>query len=100
MDTASIQLIDPLPLTLASGFTPNGDGSNDTYVIRGLDAFSNNIVTIYNRWGDVVFKEYDYQNTWDGSNASGNPVPDGTYFILLEVRKEEIILKGYIDLRR
>lgn len=100
MDTASIQLIDPLPLTLASGFTPNGDGSNDTYVIRGLDAFSNNIVTIYNRWGDVVFKEYDYQNTWDGSNASGNPVPDGTYFILLEIRKEEIVLKGYIDLRR
>ena len=45
---------------IPSGFSPDGDGTNDTWVIRGLDPYPNNKVTIYNRW---EIKVYERENT-------------------------------------
>ena len=67
--------------------TPNNDGHNDAWVIDGLYR-SKHTVTVFNRWGQVVFESSNYNNTW---RASG--VPDGTYFyeIISDRSKEPVI---------
>jgi len=68
--------------------TPNGDGTNDTFIIGGVELYPNNRLIVYNRWGNVVYQKSGYLNEWDGnSNVSkvGNkPLPAGTYFYILE----------------
>ena len=68
-------------------FTPNGDGMNDFFVVPCLlnrDDFPNSQVTIYNQWGDEVYRSATpYQNDWDGT-YQGNQLPVATYFYIIE----------------
>ncbi len=89
-------------LVVYNGFSPNGDGTNDTFVIRNLEQYPENRLVIYNRWGEMVFQAENYQNDWDGS-WKNKKVPDGTYFYLLEVDTNETTvekLSGYLQIRR
>jgi gliding motility-associated-like protein len=65
-------------------FTPNGDGVNDLWEIPKIDnvqEFQNAEVTVYNRWGQIVYKVIGYRNDkgWDGT-FNGQPVPEATYY--------------------
>ena len=60
--------------------TPNGDGSNDKFVIDGLEFFPNTQVIIYNRWGKKVFESLNYQNDWGNSSVS-----DGVYYYVVYI---------------
>ncbi len=62
--------------------TPNGDGLNDIFDINYIDLYDVKKLTIYNRWGTIVYQSEDYQNNWDGGNVS-----DGVYFYVLELWK-------------
>jgi gliding motility-associated-like protein len=65
--------------------TPNFDGSNDLFVINYLEKlYPSCQVTIFNRWGSVVFESTGYENPWDGTNK-GEPLPMGTYFYKIEL---------------
>lgn len=82
-----------------NGITPNGDGNNDTWVIDCVTDFPENTVSIYNRWGDLIWvgKNYDNVNVvWDGTNKNGNKLTDATYFYLVEIDKKTY--KGWIEL--
>jgi gliding motility-associated-like protein len=81
----SIRLSGPLALTLPTVVTSNSDGLNDFYVILGLESYPNNELQIFNRWGNVVYQETNYQNTWSGKNSSGEQLPEGTYFAILHI---------------
>ena len=80
-------------------FTPNGDGANDVFEIRGLELFDQNDLVIVNRWGNEVFKATAYQNTWTGEGLN-----EGTYFYVLRVKdsagSDWQVFKGYITLIR
>jgi len=66
-------------------FTPNGDGTNDNFVIRNISEFPNNSLTVFNRWGNKVYERRRYNNEWDGTNsANGNKLPDGGYFYIFK----------------
>lgn len=96
-----ITLDQPLPLDMPTGFSPNLDGKNDAFVVHGLEAFPDNEIFIYNRWGNLVYTTIGYNNDWMGTNTSGDHLPDATYFVILKVKgAEEITLTGYVDLRR
>lgn len=69
---------------IPNGFSPNGDGMNDQLVIPCIDNFPGSSLTIFNRWGDVVYKSKNYQNDWNGLWKS-KPLPAGTYFYLIEL---------------
>jgi gliding motility-associated-like protein len=98
---ASSRLTQPGVLEMPSGFSPNGDLSNDYFVVHGLEAYPENKIIIFNRWGNVVYEIDNYANEWNGDNMKGEPLPDGTYFVILTVYAEEdITLNGYVDLRR
>jgi gliding motility-associated-like protein len=102
IDTAYIVLTNPPALELPTVFTPNGDGQNDFFVIRGVEVYPGTEVAIYNRWGNVIYNNKDYKNEWDGAAKSSGKVPDGTYFVVAiakETDGTEIILKGYVELR-
>ncbi|WP_316801641.1 Calx-beta domain-containing protein [Pedobacter frigidisoli] len=86
-------------ITVPNLFTPNGDGINDVFEIRGLNQYQSNELQIVNRWGNEVFHSKNYQNNWTGEGLN-----EGTYYYLLRVKKagsdEVEVFKGYITLIR
>lgn len=103
---------EPLPdvvtnpdFNIPQGFSPNGDGVNDLFVIKGLNAFPNNKLSILNRWGNIVYKMDSYDNTWNGKSGEGmrfggDDLPEGTYFYILDLGNDEKPYKGYIYLNK
>ena len=73
------------PCDFPNGFSPNGDGTNDYYVINCPDANPTiSEITIFNRWGNEVYHTASgYKNNWDG-NYKGQPLPDGTYYYIFK----------------
>lgn len=67
-----------------SGFSPNRDDVNDFFTVRGLEGHPNNIVRVFNRWGNLIFEGENYQNNWDGT-WNGDRLPQGTYFYMIEL---------------
>jgi len=92
-------------LKVYNEFSPNNDGFNDFFKVEGLEAFSNTI-RIYNRNGNLVFRDENYQNNWDGiSNGTiiiqkGKPLPSGTYYYRINIPELERELVGWIQLAR
>ncbi|HTF02431.1 MAG TPA: gliding motility-associated C-terminal domain-containing protein, partial [Bacteroidia bacterium] len=85
-----------------NGITPNGDGLNDTWVIDGADQMPGLTVTIYNRWGGVVWKKENYDNTtvvWTGEDEQGNDLPSGTYYYTIE-QTGRVSENGWVELNR
>lgn len=70
-------------------FTPNEDGINDTYTIYHLSSHIKVDLNVFNRWGDLVYQNSDYQNTWKGtceaSACLGSELPVGTYFVVAQL---------------
>ena len=69
------------------GFSPNGDGLNDIFVIKNLPNNQKVNVEIYGRDGALVYKNEDYKNDWDGrrSTTDKSGIPVGTYFYLVRL---------------
>ncbi len=81
-------------------FTPNGDGVNDQIIIYCLTEYPENELIVFNRWGDEVYREAGYLNTWEGT-YDGQPLPQGTYFYILKLNDaDNTVLQGYIMLKR
>ena len=85
--------------------TPDGDGKNDTWIIRYYEKYPTVQVTVFNRWGSKVYtSEIPYMDNWDGKasediNTIGNGyLPAGTYFYMIDKGNGEAIESGYIEL--
>ncbi len=86
---------------IPNAITPNDDGKNDALVIDGLDQFTENELVIFNRWGDILFKSKPYRNDWRGTNQSGDPLPEGTYYYILRLNTADgKILRGDMTILR
>ena len=114
--------VEPVKLKIPTVFTPNGDGVNDYFIIsldngngggssggdnggtrdEGLEYenyeplnryYESSELTLFNRWGRVVFHSKDYQNDWDGGGLS-----DGTYFYVLKCHglKQDATYQGSV----
>lgn len=94
-----------LEVIIPQGFSPNGDGIGDFWVVQGLlEGHPNHNVRIYNRWGNVVYSAGPYNNDWDGRSENGlnngEPLPIGTYFYTIEFGDDTQPKTGYIYLNR
>ena len=96
-------------LELPTAFSPNGDLFNPAYVIHGIEKYPVNSFKVFNRWGNLVYSKDNYQNQsdnladWIGQNNSGDPLPEGTYFVILEIKNSNLspsTRNTYVDLRR
>ncbi|MHC0445679.1 T9SS type B sorting domain-containing protein [Flavobacterium sp. 3-218] len=76
------------------GFSPNGDGVNDSFVIKDIEfLYPNYTLEIYNRYGNGMYKGDNNKPAWDGKNyeksgIAGGIAPNGVYFYVLHFNKE------------
>lgn len=100
-DTTIIQLnfktvIDSGSCFIPNVITPNNDNLNDILYIECLEEIDGALVKVYNRWGNQVYENSNYKNTWDGS-YKGKPLPDGVYFYIVDFQDgsgEQIKIAG------
>ena len=64
--------------------TPDGNGSNDEFIIFCAEALTDNHLEIYNRWGQLVFEADNYDNSWEGTSQNGDELPEGPYYWVLD----------------
>ena len=88
VDQVTVDLVnDPgLVVNIVDAISPNGDSKNDFLEFDGLDLFPDNKLTVFNRWGNIVFEKRGYQNDedlWDGTR-NGDPLPAAVYYYILE----------------
>ncbi|MEI6765203.1 MAG: Ig-like domain-containing protein, partial [Bacteroidota bacterium] len=89
-------LLSPSNVFIPDGFSPDGDGVNDYFVIPGIERFPDCRLAIFNRWGNKVFSKMAYDNSWHGEPNVGtfelgrDKVPQGTYYYILEFNKDNL----------
>ncbi|WP_186439106.1 Ig-like domain-containing protein [Dokdonia sp. Hel_I_63] len=99
-------------LEVFNGISPDGDGINDFFIIEGIDAFPENNVQIFNRWGVQVFEQDGYTNSpttgFKGISegratiSADNLLPAGTYFYLISYQTPDGLRRksGYLYINR
>jgi gliding motility-associated-like protein len=101
-DDANVVVI-PMCLKVMEAFTPNADGQNDVWKVTTTDPCTTNIsVSVFNRYGNTVYKNNNYQNDWDGT-YEGKPLPDGTYYYFIKytlIDGKMVALKGSVTILR
>jgi len=93
--------IGSLDLVVYNAVSPNGDGKNDQFTLQNIPP--NNNVTIFNRWGAVVFEMANYDNQariFRGLSNSGSELPPGTYYYRIDFPDGMPPRTGYLSLRR
>ncbi len=99
-DTAWVYITVLPEFQIPDAFSPNGDGVNDFFDIRGIDAYPDNSLVLVNRWGSEVFRAAGYLGGWNGITENGAELPVGTYFYRLELGPGLDVLSGYLVLHR
>ena len=100
--TVTIVVEDPV-VQIPEGFSPNNDGINDTFVIKGRNGRPVDL-KIYNRWGNLVYENPNYQDEWNGTSnigiRIGEQLPDGTYYYTAEFKDTGERYARYLTIRR
>lgn len=85
---------------IATNFiSPNGDAKNDTWVIRNIEKYPNNVVRVFDRLGRLVYSASNYNNAWDGI-YQGALLPEDTYYYIIELPNGGGQKRGYISIVR
>jgi gliding motility-associated-like protein len=99
LDTVIVS-IDNICFDIPNVFTPNGDGKNDVWNIKGLAFYPDITVSVFNRWGDLVFESAaGYPDPWDGT-YNGTESPSATYYYVIVKGDEEEGESGTINIIR
>jgi gliding motility-associated-like protein len=102
---AVLQMREELIFYVPNTFTPDGDAYNETFFpvfTSGFDPFDYHM-TIFNRWGEILFESYNHQVGWDGTYG-GKIVKDGTYIWKIEFATkytdERKVHHGHVNILR
>ena len=98
--TDSIYITVFTPLYIPDVFSPNKDGVNDTWEIKGLEDYPDAQISVYNRWGELIYHRHQVSLASFDGNWNGNPLPIGvyTYHILTEPKGQ--VYRGFVNLLR
>uniref|UniRef100_UPI00232B25B8 gliding motility-associated C-terminal domain-containing protein n=1 Tax=Olleya namhaensis TaxID=1144750 RepID=UPI00232B25B8 len=106
-DDPTITILDTqTELVIFNEISPNGDGDNDYFVIQGLQNYPDNTLRIYNRWGNVVYEKFRYQNDFEGVSEGratvkkDDKLPVGTYYYLLDLGDGSNPKAGWLYINR
>lgn len=80
-------------------FTPNGDGINDYWEIKGLEAYTAVLVQVFNRYGQMVYRSENYARPFDGT-YNGRLLPSGTYYYIINLGSGCKLLTGSLTIVR
>jgi len=98
VDLGGITIID-VPeecLRIPDAFTPNGDDNNDTWDIENLDNFPNAVVSVYSRWGQIVYSAKQGGEPWDGTSIKGKKVATGSFLYLVKLYNGSKPISGIV----
>ena len=84
-------------ITITNVITPNGDGYNDKFDIKGIESYPNATIEIYTRWGELVFQSKGYPEPWNGTK-NGNPLPVGAYYYLIKLDATSAPISGSVTI--
>ena len=84
-------------LQISNYLSPNGDGHNDFFVIKDIEQYPQNELSVFRRDGIVIYKKTNYQNEWTAEN-----IPDGVYYYIFTFvcQGQSLMRKGSITVRR
>lgn len=74
-------------IRVPTGFSPNGDGVNDTWEIPGIEAFPNAVIEVFNGWGGMVHRSVGVYLPWNGQR-SGQDLPTAVYYFVIDLKTE------------
>jgi gliding motility-associated-like protein len=94
--TSKTITVNNISCTIQKGISPNNDTKNDFFDLRALNVKE---LFIYNRYGTQVYRFAGYTNQWGGQSHSGDELPDGTYFYVIQTVEGENIT-GWIFINR
>lgn len=86
-------------LFIPSLITPNGDPYNQYFELQGIQTLGTTELVIFDRRGAQVYKNKNYDNTWEGKDYNGNDLPDDTYFYVIKSQNGKS-LSGFVVIRR
>lgn len=86
-------------LVIPTLITPNNDSYNEYFILRGIEALGQTELTIFDRRGALVYKNDNYDNSWNGVDQNGNQLPADTYFYTIN-SANGIPYSGYIVIKR
>lgn len=94
--------IEPFVLYVPNTFTPDQDEFNGVFRASTYLTVQEWHMRIMNRWGELVFESFDIETGWDGTNAMGSYVQDGTYFYSIEMKTcapidNEKVIRGHVN---
>ena len=95
---ASFNILVDDQIVFPNYITPNSDGINDVLQISGSEQFSMSSLMVINKWGAVVFETDNYENDWGGVDNSGDRLPDGAYYYVIEYSLGNVNLSKTSDL--
>ncbi len=95
-DEIEVRIIEPVLINHV--LTANGNGQLDYWIVSGIASYPNSKVSIYNKWGGIVYESYDYESEpWTGINQrTGKELPEGVYFYTIEVSVPSV-LEGTVE---
>ncbi len=99
-DTVVVNVVEDYTLQATNVITPNNDGVNDTWKIKNIESYENNILNVYDRWGNAVYQKNGYKGEWDGRNKNNDILPDGTYYYTIEFNDNNKTYRGCITILR
>ncbi|HEY8783663.1 MAG TPA: gliding motility-associated C-terminal domain-containing protein [Mucilaginibacter sp.] len=86
-------------IIIPNTFTPNGDGINDLWNITDLQDFPDCRITVFNRYGGVVYNSIGYPKPWNGT-YNGSTLPAGTYYYIIDLKNGRKKLTGPVTILR
>ncbi|MDQ3191498.1 MAG: gliding motility-associated C-terminal domain-containing protein [Bacteroidota bacterium] len=101
LDSVTVFIDPDLLVFIPNIFSPNGDGNNDIFYVRGKGIMSFNLM-VFNRWGEKVFETTDLNHGWDGT-FRGKQLPPSVFVYYLDaflLTEQRVIKKGDITLIR
>ena len=83
--------------SIPKGLSPNNDGFNDAFDLSGFSGVKK--VTIFNRYGTIVFEQENYVDQWSGQDKKGNSLPSAVYYYSVHLESDET-KTGWVYLNR
>jgi gliding motility-associated-like protein len=83
---------------IADALTPNGDGYNDEWVVGGLEFFPDAEVSVFNRYGQLLFNSVGYQEPWNG-RYNNAPLPVADYYYVIEFSNGNEPITGTVTIK-
>jgi gliding motility-associated-like protein len=84
-------------LTVPNTFTPNADGINDIWEIKGLIAYQEATIDVFNRYGQKLFHSNGYSSPWNGT-LNGQTLPSACYYYIIDTKINHQVLNGYVTI--